>query len=222
MQTPQRPELSSPANIDSYRSPLEWRHLTDDWFGWRPWLDDSGLIIDATLVTDASRRMWGTPQRPSTAIRSLFDLQLTVDTNRLWGWQGGVFFLDFQTINGENGAVVIPTAQGISNIDADSRTQLPQVYFQQALCGNRLTIKVGKVDANSDFAIVEYATEFIHPSMGFSPTIFVMPSYPDPAAALIALFDFEKTWYVRTGGVRRGRAARHTNWFARAHFIARQ
>jgi porin len=48
-------------------------------------------------------------------------------------------------------------------------------------------LKLGKVDANEEFAVVEYGAEFLNSAAGFSPTIQGFPSYPDPAASVNAV-----------------------------------
>jgi len=47
-----------------------------------------------------------------------------------------------------------------------------------------LRIKLGKVDANTEFDHVNAAQEFLHQSAGSSATLFTLPTYPDPAMAI--------------------------------------
>lgn len=182
--SPQHPLPSTEENVDTSRPFLDWQHGTDDWFGLRPTLDDHGIVFEASLTSDFSY----TPRRGLSPGRSfgrhLFDLNLTLSSDRLCGWPGGTFFLDFQTNNGPIGSLIVGDLQGFSNIDAEGRTQFPQVWLEQRLFESALRLKVGKVDANSEFAYVSAAGEFLNSSMGFSPTIFVFPSYPDPATAI--------------------------------------
>ena len=56
---PQRPELSTPENVDTGRSIFDWQHLTDDWGGLRPGLDDRGLTFEASATMDGSANFSG-------------------------------------------------------------------------------------------------------------------------------------------------------------------
>jgi carbohydrate-selective porin OprB len=60
-------------------------------------------------------------------------------------------------------------AQVYSNIDAASRTTLYELWFEQKWMAGKVRIKSGKIDANSEFAVVESASDFLNSSMGFSP-----------------------------------------------------
>ena len=57
------------------------------------------------------------------------------------------------------------------------------MWYEQWLWNKRFRFKIGRVDANSEFAFVDNGAEFINSSFGFSPTIFLLPTYPDPASS---------------------------------------
>jgi carbohydrate-selective porin OprB len=44
--------------------------------------------------------------------------------------------------------------QGFNNVDSDRFRQLSEVWLEQCLFGDRLRVKLGKADANADFARV--------------------------------------------------------------------
>ncbi len=178
--TPQRPEPSSPDNVDTGKPFWEWQHLTDDWNGVRPALDDIGFVIESDLTIDHSHNFDGGISRGS-ATRHLINFNLTLDTQRLSLWEGGTFFMNFQQIAGPSIGDEVGDVQGASNIDADGRTQLSEIWYEHLMLDDALRIRVGKIDVNGEFAFADNAGEFLNSSMGFSPTIFVMPSYPDPA-----------------------------------------
>lgn len=185
---PEIPRLSTPENSDLRRPFWEWQHVTDDWFGARPRLDDAGVIFDAEHVFDWSRVLHGGLNNSQSAFRQLANMNLTLDTQRLGWWDGGVFLVAVQNHNGPNGSDLAGDLQTFSNIDADGRTQASAVWFEQTLFDDRLRIKLGKMDANEDFAFPEHGVLFLQSSMGFSPTIFAFPSYPDPATAIAAFW----------------------------------
>lgn len=96
---------------------------------------------------------------------------------------------------GRNGSDDAGDFQGFSNIDADRDFfQASEYWWKQRLFGDKLRIKVGKAAANSEFAFVASAGDFINLSAGFSPTIFLLPSYPEPALGVNA-FVYPTDWF---------------------------
>lgn len=177
---PQKAEEASP-DIDETPKPfLEWSHLTGDWNGLRPRLEELGIALEADLTFDHSHNLDGGINRGS-ATRHLFNFNLTLDTQRLGLWDNATFFLNFQQIDGPGIGDEVGDVQGLDNMDADGRAQLSEIWYEHLFAEETLRIRLGKIDANSEFAFADRAGEFLNSSMGFSPTIFVFPSYPDPA-----------------------------------------
>lgn len=87
--------------------------------------------------------------------------------------------------------------QGFSNIDIDNVTQLSELWIEHEREG--LRVKIGKVDANTEFAGVAAGGGFLNSSAGYSPTIFVLPSYPDPAVSLNGFLTTEDGWQAGLG-----------------------
>ncbi|MFN3166257.1 MAG: carbohydrate porin [Phycisphaeraceae bacterium] len=145
---------------------------------------DAGIAVDATLTVDVSRNLSGGRSGAGT-FRHLFDLSIGLDLGPLVGVEGGSLLASFQTQEGQDGSAETGDLQAYSNIDADDFTALYELWYQQTLFDGVARIKVGKMDANADFAFVEHGGGFIHSSPGFSPTLFVLPTYPDPAFGAI-------------------------------------
>jgi hypothetical protein len=67
-----------------------------------------------------------------------------------------------------------------SNIDAASRMGLYELWLEQRLHGDSVRLKGGTIDANTEFAMIEGACDFLNSSMGYTLTIVAFPSYPEP------------------------------------------
>ena len=196
-QRPSVPDAEIPNVAPGYGSSsnqfLRWQHATGDWFGVRGNLDDAGIIFETEVTSDWSRVLRGGLNNSQSVHRYLFDTNLTLDTERLGWWSGGVFFFDFQNQNGPNGSEFVGDIQTYSNIDADGRSQLAAAWLEQRFFHDDLRIKIGKMDANEDFAFPLHGQLFLQSSMGFSPTIFPFPSYPDPATGVAAFWSLTDT-----------------------------
>jgi len=141
-------------------------------------LSRNGLTAQFSQTTDASVHLQGQDKFSNPRMRHLLKFSLTLQSKQL-GWQDGRFFAVAHSHGGRDGAIYADTFQGISNIDSSNRTHLYEMWFEQNLFGKKMRIKAGKVDANTEFAFVENALDFINPSMGFSPTIVGFPTFPD-------------------------------------------
>jgi porin len=145
-----------------------------------PALVERGITVDAGHTYDISAPPSG-GIGDDAAKRGLFDLGVELNLERLVGLEGGVAFGEFYSQAGRNGSSITGDIQGYSNIDADNVAQLAELWYEQTLLEGALRFKLGKVDANSEFAYVEAGAEFLNSSAGFSPTIHALPTYPDPA-----------------------------------------
>jgi porin len=182
-----------------------WDRASGEWFGLRSELAACGIELDLHLTVDWSRNFSGGLDRGS-ALRHLFEATLLVETEPLLNVPGGRFGLTFQNQAGRNATeVLVGDFQVFSNIDADGRTQLAQLWYEQTLLDERLAVIVGKIDANSLFGFVKHGGMFIHSSAGYSPTIVEFPTYPDPATS-VNIFAYPSDWLYAGFGLYDGAA----------------
>ncbi|MEM0914246.1 MAG: carbohydrate porin [Planctomycetota bacterium] len=163
----------------------DWERATGDWAGLRGDLDDAGLTFGAEYIAEWSGVLDGGVSR-SGSFRNLLTADLTFDTEALIGLPGGTAFFQYLHVNAERGGSLdAGDLQVYSNIENDrSLDVIYELWYEQLLLDDRLRIKVGKVDANSEFDFVDVAGDFSNSSAGFSPTILAFPSYPDPAMSV--------------------------------------
>ena len=155
--------------------------------------EDWGLSAEGTWTFDSSVLLSGGVNRGATANRNLLELRLIADTEKLIhpDWKGGNFTFKFQNFRGEHGANDTGDAIFYDNIDNPfALSQLAVAYYEQKLFDDRVRIKIGKVDANSEFNVTESDTpkfneNFLGSGQGNLPTLFAtMPTYPDSATSI--------------------------------------
>lgn len=183
-----------------------WPQATGAWGGLRPQLTEAGLALEATYVYDLSRNARGGRRRGSAG-RGLLSAGLAGDLEQLVGLPGASVFVGMQSWSGANGSALAGDFQAFSNIDAAHFLHLAEAWYEQRLAGDRARLKAGQVDANSEFAVLEPAGEFLSASGGFSPTIYALPTYPEPAPSVSA-FVQPTGWLSLSGGLFRGGLAR--------------
>lgn len=156
---------------------------------WRSQLAEHGVTGAVSLTDDWSTNLYGGEQSGRSFNRLLVDASIALDSKKLVGWAGGSVFLRMHSYQGENGSDYVGDAQGFSNIDDVPRTMLYELWFEQKIPNHNWRVRAGKVDANTLFATVENGGDFLNSSMGYSPTILKLPTYPDPRPSVNVLFD---------------------------------
>ncbi|MFN8651618.1 MAG: carbohydrate porin [Gemmatimonadales bacterium] len=181
---------------------LAWPTATGGWNGLRERLAAHGIALSGGLTQDLSSNFAGGVRRGSVT-RGLLDLGLELDLDSIAGLRGGSAFAGFHAHHGGNGSDLTGDIQAFSNIDAPDFARMGEVWYQQRLGGDLVRIKVGGVDANSEFAVLDAAGGFLNASGGFSPTVLGMPTYP--TAPLSAnLFVTPVSWLTAGAGIYRG------------------
>ncbi len=126
----------------------------------------------------------GLNTQDATRYRGNLDLVLTADSEKLGLWRGGQFFLYGMNTHGRTlTAEDVGDYQFYSNIDTSPRPadvmQVNEYWVLQQWGDGLLTCKVGKQDANADFAFADLGGDFVNSSFGLVPTV-PLPTYPNP------------------------------------------
>lgn len=205
---PAEPPTSEPAPTDPARSewfggePLwTWSAATGDWGGARTWLTDHGIELAASYTLDWSG-VWSGGVRNTASTRSLFDANATFDLATLAGLQGATLFFDYYSTDGRGGWDDSGDYHGTSNIQTgDNLDQIAELWWEQKLFEDIVRFKLGKVDANTEFAFAGDASgEFMNSGAAYSTTaFFVLPTYPDPATGAVLFVYPTKRCYLGGG-----------------------
>jgi porin len=182
--TAQRP----PAEPEATEEAWHLQRLSGHWGGRRDDLEARGLSFHLLQLGDASVVASGGREPGSTAFRWLWELGAEWDLGPSLGLDGWTLAANAQLQRGEDGSREVGDLQVYSNIDGPDRTQMSALTATYAPDAGPLGLKLGKWDANDDFALVDSGVYHLQSSFGFAPTIVGFPSYPDPAfgAALFA------------------------------------
>ncbi len=194
-----------------------WDRALGDIAGWRPALEERGFTIAGSYIFDHSKVESGGVRRKETG-RSLLNVELFIDLGQVLELPGGTLYGRFESQAGRNASETVGDAQSFSNIDSDHDRQLTELWYQHVCLDGKLRFKIGKVDANTEFAVVENGLDFINSSMAYSPTILGFPTYPDPATSINVFFQPNESLTFSAGlydgalqeGVRTGRRGAKT------------
>ncbi len=140
-----------------------------------------GFELEADLTSELTRT--SSPASGSRGSgRGLLSVRLSADLERTLRLPGLHAFADYRSTRGR------PTdtgdLQGLSGIEAEDSDQLAELWLEQRVAGDSTTVRWGVLDANREFAAVDAAGNFATASIGTSPTLLGMPSWPATAPGI--------------------------------------
>jgi len=137
--------------------------------GWTP---HSSLAVEAAWTVDAMANMHG-GKRQGTSLLHSADLLATVQPARITGWPswwpGLSLYGHGLRLDGEGPTRLVGDLQGTSNIEARSGWELYELWAEQLLMHNRLSVVAGKYGVDSEFDVIHTATVFVNSSHGTGP-----------------------------------------------------
>lgn len=184
---------------------LDGNYATGKWFGARPLFEDHGVTINSSLLySPMYKGGGGASGEASTKGYSLYNLGVTVDTEKAGMWKGGTFFALYQKktgygisgANGNNGAM--GDFMGLDGWDWHQMNQISEYWYQQKLFNGKLRMKLGKQDANTDFGYLNSGWNFMNTAFSVNPTT-PMPTYPDQSFGFMAEINPKEWLSIRNG-----------------------
>ncbi|HWK33992.1 MAG TPA: carbohydrate porin, partial [Hyphomicrobium sp.] len=154
-------------------------------------LADRGITYRVRYIGETSGNPVGGFSRGATYL-GLLDVEVEADLEKSIGWKGLKFFANGYQIHGESiSARDLGVLMPVSHIEASPSTRLFELYLEQTLLDGGLSLRVGQLAADSEFAVSESGAAFLNGSFGWPSILGVNlpdggPSYPlaTPAARL--------------------------------------
>lgn len=102
------------------------------------------------------------------------EMSLGLDTQKAFGWPGGIFNMSALQIHGRNLSTDnLYTLQTASGIEADRATRLWEIWYQQSFLDGAADVKIGQQSIDQEFMVSAYSGLFINTAMGWP----ALPSY---------------------------------------------
>lgn len=179
---------------------LEWSRATGDWGGARTKLEEFGLTINGSWSLDWSS-VWSGGLTNKASTRQLLDINATLDLQKVVGLEGGTVYANFYSTDGRGGSEHAGDYTGVSNnFTGVNVHQLAELWYQQWFFDKKARIKVGKVDANAEFAFFSSTGDFLNGGSVNPTTLYpVFPTYPNPATAVNLFVYPTEQWHIGAG-----------------------
>ena len=145
--------LSSTAGDAAAQTPTS-PYLLGDWHGQRSALADDGLRFKLAYTGEAAHNVRG-GSRELTRYTDQWQLNATLDLDKLWRWHGATFQLTYTSRHGDDlGAEArIGNYQLIQEVYGRGQTvHLTDLWLEQAWLSGQLAWKLGRMTVGEDFA----------------------------------------------------------------------
>lgn len=142
------------------------------------------LEVHGSAIVDLST-FAGFEAHEHLAPRGVIDLNARYSLERLH-WGRASLFGQYYAFRGRNGSTILGDYEGFSSIDADPFAHAGELSLDVDWLPGRLRTRMGRLDANSDFALPISTELFQHSSAGLSGAIYPMPTYPNPELGVVS------------------------------------
>lgn len=152
----------------AHKSWWDREKLSGDWSGWRPRLTEHGVNLDASYTAEVLGALDGGYKR-GAVYEGLGLMGVTVDPEKLFGgWKGTSFRISGMWIHGNSlTGKYVHDALTASNIDAFDSIRLYELWIQQMLFSDKVSIKIGNQLADAEFAGTDNGALFLNSAFGW-------------------------------------------------------
>ncbi len=158
--------------------------LTDDAGGIKSYLSDHGIAFSLLDIEDLQSDLGGGVHRGSGYDGATF-LSLSANLETLFGWRGGVIGFSAGETRG-HGVSQFDTGNllTVSNIETQPDTRIFDLYLEQSLLDQQLTLRAGQMLPSDEFASSHYAAALINSSFTWSALLGTDIPGQDPVSVL--------------------------------------
>jgi porin len=141
--------------------------LFGDLWGVRPLLARYGMTLTIANTWEVLGNASGGTGR-GIVPEGLTTATLQMDTQRAFGWYGGLFNVSGEWIYGGNlSEHYLQTLQTASGIEADPTVRLWELWYQQKLFEDRVDVKIGQQSLDQEFMVTQNGGYFVNTMFGW-------------------------------------------------------
>jgi len=165
----------------------EQDYLLGTWGGWRTDLSRRGVDFEFFYIGSGPMNLDGGIERGAAYQGGLL-MALTLDSKKLVGYDGGTFNASSIWLNGEKpfSDRYVGDLNKVNLVDFKNSFRLWELWYEQRMFNNKVSLKVGQMSIDRDFILPEYYNglasinfvnqTFFYPTMAFN--VYDQPFYP--------------------------------------------
>lgn len=177
---------------------------TGRFFGARPVFESHGVTVNSSyLYSPFMKTGGGASGENGYKSYGLFNLGVTIDTEKAGLWKGGTFFGLYQKkigygLSGANPDGAMGDFMGFDGWDWRQINQISEYWYQQKFFDGKIRMKIGKQDSNTDFAYLNTGWDFMNSCFSVIPTVPLV-TYPDQSFGFMAEINPKEWLSIRDG-----------------------
>ncbi|MEZ5874252.1 MAG: carbohydrate porin [Hyphomicrobiales bacterium] len=161
-------DIAHGAGIPEYSGMPEGAVMPLDAFGVRRGMAKHGIEVGGTYYGEAFQNWGGI--KDGGAYDGVLELYMKADMHRLGFWKGLCFHVDGyqihgRSITGEDVGGLMP----VSSLEAEPSTRLFELWFEQHLFNDTMSVKVGQLAADAEFFFAEGGGYVLNGTWGWAP-----------------------------------------------------
>jgi len=158
------------AGDDFFQEAAEWpdmEGITGDWAGVRTVWEDHGVVVFGGYTIDVFGNTTG-GIRTGVNYAGLLDFGLELDLEKSLGWEGARLNTTWLWLSGRDASEDLAgNFLTISDVAGFNTLRLFELWFEQALFEERVSLRLGQLAADSEFIISDYGSLFINGTFGW-------------------------------------------------------
>lgn len=166
------------------------QHLTGDWGGLRSQLEEDGISLGGSYEVGFSKNTRGGISSSGSSNKQRFTLNATFDFDKLFGLEGGKFFVQYQNHQGAMGTDETGDIQQYDGLDDPEYDRIHMFWYEQWLLDKKIRLKIGKVEPKSEFFAPLNGKHHLGVSTERSPSI----GHGPPADSVNLFYILQKTY----------------------------
>ncbi len=174
------------AILDEESPAKDWLNsegVTGEWGGLRTTLQDHGVEIFGGYTAEVWGNTAGGIER-GAVYTGLLDFGLNLDFEKTIRWKGASMSTTWLWLSGRDASEdLVGNFLTISNIAGYETLRMLELWFQQNLFEDKISLRAGQITADSEFVISDYASTFINGTFGWPAFLYMNlpaggPGYP--------------------------------------------
>jgi porin len=178
--------------------------------------EDRGLRLGGVWLGDYNILMSGGAQPGMSSWNSALIVGANIDAEKLVGWKGADFGIQFLQFNGQNTNGQAGSVQGYNSLVATppfDRSELYQVWFRQTLFDEKIIFKIGQlvptfdfnnvarpVSTHNDLLAIPAVTGLLYTPVYVTPSLLgAIPGYYNSAAGFVVSIAPTPNFYLKYG-----------------------
>ena len=155
---------------------VDWLHadgVAGTWGGMRTSLQSHGMEISGSYSAD----VWGNTTgglKTGTVYTGLLTFGAAVDLEKALGWSGASVSTNWLWLSGRNASEdLVGNFLTVSNTAGFNTLRMYNLWFQQKLLDNKISIRLGQISADSEFVLSDYSALFLNGTFGWPPFAYM-------------------------------------------------